>query len=207
MMIHPVMSYERVFVRHRSSLDNWCSTVRWTARLCAYTIWCCGVCVCTVVSSGCSQYSQKWWGRVRLLLGVMRLPAAPHCLTKSPSVSLPSRLVFAQHHASPLNHTCTNIHTHMYNLPLPPFLNVYCISLSFSSLCLIHCLGIFLVFFFLFCEALLFTTLRPLPLLLLLSPLSAGVLCNWAVVNSTLAWISSIATPGWRCWPLQTQAK
>lgn len=107
-----------VFIHQKHCFDNWCSAMGWSSSLCLQYL---ELCVCTVVSSGCSQYSQKWWGRVRLLLGVMRLPAAPHCLTKSPSVSLPSRLVFAQHHTLPLNHMCANnLYIHMYDLPLPP---------------------------------------------------------------------------------------
>lgn len=47
-----------------------------------------------------------------------------------------------------------------------------------------------------FSSPLIASTLCPQPLLFLLSPLSAGVLGNWAVVNSTLAWISSVATSG-----------
>ena len=55
--------------------------------------------------------------------------------------------------------------------------------------------------FFLFSEPLLIPPHRSYPLSPAPppAPLSAGVLCNWAVVNSTLAWISSIATFGWRC--------
>lgn len=168
----------------------------------SYTIWFCGV--CTVVSSGCPQYSHKWWGRVKLLLGLMRLPAAPHCLTKSPSVYLPSRHVFAQHHASPLNHTST---TFIHTCTISPYLPFKCFF--FSCLCLIYSLSIFLLFCSPcpFSSLLIAATLCRQPLLLLLSPVPAGVLCNWAVVNSTLAWISSVATSGWCCWPLQTQAK
>lgn len=129
---------------------------------CAYSIWCC---VCTVVSSGCSQFGQKWWGRVRPLLGVMRLPAAPHCLTKSPSVSLPSRLVFAQRHTSPLNHMRANMHKRVQS-PLTLVLNVYSVSLSLFFPHLSYMLSWHLPFLFLF----------PVPLLLashLFSPLSS----------------------------------
>lgn len=152
------------------------------------------VCVCAAVSSRCSQYSLKWWGCVRLLLSVMRLPAALRCLTESSSVSWPSKL----------KHTCTDTHTHTKKLLLLVFqmFVVLLFSLTFLSCALLYS---FLFFCSLgpFCSTVFAPTLVCHPSFFFRSPLSTGVLCNWPV-DSTLARISTVVTSGWCCWPLQS---
>lgn len=98
------------------------------------TVVCVCLFVCAAVSSRCSQYSLKWWGCVRLLLSVMRLPAALCCLTESSSVSWPSKL----------NHTCTDTHTQRNSSCLYFKCLLYCFFLSPFS----HVLSCTLSYFF-----------------------------------------------------------
>lgn len=164
---------------------------------------CVCMCVCLYSNkhSGCSQFSRKWWGSVRLLLVVMRLPAAPRCFTQSSSAPPRSRLVFAQHRALPLNCKCR--YTHLVSRYIRMKRLLFLSSLSTPALA--YSPGIAPVLFLLLAAPLSSSSLPPCQPLLCL--LSAGVLCNWAVVNSTLAWITGKVTFGSRCWPLLAKVK
>lgn len=129
---------------------------------------------------------------------VMRQSEAPAGYNEAPcssslphQVSLPSMLVFARHHASPLNHRCTSVRAHKHSPLTFPFFKKNC------SLCL----SVFapLLVFGVVSWGLLKISHNPSSLLFSVpspssgpSLLPAGVLCNWAAVNSTLAWISSV---------------
>lgn len=125
------------------------------------------------------------------LLGVMRHPAAPHCFTNSPSFVCTAPLASIKPH----------VHKHPYKCTRSPYPSLKCcLYLYFYFPPLPHALQVSSFFLFSFPLSWLPSSLCPHPILLP-SLLSAGAMCNWAVVNSTLAWISSVVTSGWHSWP------
>lgn len=138
-MIHPdwVISYEYVFVSHRSSFDNWCSAVRWSSSLCLqYLVLCCGVCV-----NSSKQWLFPIWPKV------MRQSEVPAGCNEAPcSSTLPHQVslcLSAQQACvctAPCLATKPHMHKHTYThvqSPLTSLLNVYCILLFSTSYALL----------------------------------------------------------------------
>lgn len=158
------------------------------------------VCVCVCL------YSGKQW-LLPMQPEVMMQSEAPAGCNEAPcSSTLPHQayLCLSAQQARVCTAPClaTKPHTHTHNLPSPPALMLivflFLFPTSASCALLSH-------------SSILFTPTSPSstppPSSSLSPPPAAGVPRNWAVVNSTLTWISSVATSGWRRWPRKTRAK
>ena len=189
----------------------------WDGQLaCAHIIWFCGVCVCVCVcvrACVCVRvYSRKQW-LLPIQPEVMRQSKTPAGCNEAPcSSTLPHQVSLCLSAQQACVCTAPRLatkphmhkHTHTHTRTISPYISLKCLlyfSFFFPPPSLM--LSLRLPSVLLSASALSSSSLLPS----ILSPsscsslLSARVLCNWAVVNSTLAWISSVATSGWRCWP------